>query len=142
MRISDWSSDGCSSDLSERHESVGPLTNTWPSRLVPVGLPTISTKASRAACAGASGHGWFDRHVPSLSRAAMPARRMRGPSAHQTGPSPSQTRVGVHKNVWPAGTTGTSARSEEHTSELQSLMRTAYAVFCLQKNKKRQRYTV
>src|SRR3546814_13923867 len=95
---------------SERHESVGPLTNTWPSRLVPVGLPTISTKASRAACAGASGHGWFDRHVPSLSRAAMPARRMRGPSAHQTGPSPSQTRVGVHKNVWPAGTTGTSAQ--------------------------------
>src|SRR3546814_6308753 len=27
------------------------------------------------------------------------------------------------------------ARSEEHTSELQSLMRTSYAVFCLQKNK-------
>src|SRR3546814_5172302 len=26
-------------------------------------------------------------------------------------------------------------RSEEHTSELQSLMRTSYAVFCLQKNK-------
>src|SRR3546814_4670917 len=30
-------------------------------------------------------------------------------------------------------------RSEEHTSELQSLMRTSYAVFCLKKNKKRQR---
>src|SRR3546814_8703832 len=28
-----------------------------------------------------------------------------------------------------------SARSEEHTSELQSLMRTTYAVFCLKKNK-------
>src|SRR3546814_6475079 len=27
------------------------------------------------------------------------------------------------------------ARSEEHTSELQSLMRTSYAVFCLKKNK-------
>src|SRR3546814_7242111 len=26
------------------------------------------------------------------------------------------------------------ARSEEHTSELQSLMRTSYAVFCLKKN--------
>src|SRR3546814_17668963 len=50
---------------SERHESVGPLTTTWPSRLVPVGLPPTSTKASRAACAGASGHGWFARHVPS-----------------------------------------------------------------------------
>src|SRR3546814_9804562 len=31
-------------------------------------------------------------------------------------------------------TTGATARSEEHTSELQSLMRTSYAVFCL-KNK-------
>src|SRR3546814_8302948 len=29
-----------------------------------------------------------------------------------------------------------SARSEEHTSELQSLMRTSYAVFCLKKKKK------
>src|SRR3546814_1008279 len=28
------------------------------------------------------------------------------------------------------------ARSEEHTSELQSLMRISYAVFCLKKNKK------
>src|SRR3546814_7203176 len=30
----------------------------------------------------------------------------------------------------------TAGRSEEHTSELQSLMRTSYAVFCLQKKKK------
>src|SRR3546814_7159712 len=29
-----------------------------------------------------------------------------------------------------------AARSEEHTSELQSLMRTSYAVFCLKKKKK------
>src|SRR3546814_9681888 len=29
-------------------------------------------------------------------------------------------------------------RSEEHTSELQSLMRTSYAVFCLKKKKKHQ----
>src|SRR3546814_8092212 len=32
-----------------------------------------------------------------------------------------------------------SARSEEHTSELQSLMRIAYAVFCLKKNKKKRK---
>src|SRR3546814_4779214 len=32
---------------------------------------------------------------------------------------------------WPGGT-----RSEEHTSELQSLMRISYAVFCLKKKKK------
>src|SRR3546814_9890825 len=33
----------------------------------------------------------------------------------------------------------TSARSEEHTSELQSLMRISYAVFCLTKKKQKQR---
>src|SRR3546814_1017316 len=32
-------------------------------------------------------------------------------------------------------------RSEEHTSELQSLMRISYAVFCLKKNKITQKYT-
>src|SRR3546814_3653588 len=46
-----------------------------------------------------------------------------------------------HVTVWlahrpsplPAGHSRRSARSEEHTSELQSLMRTSYAVFCLKK---------
>src|SRR3546814_3959019 len=33
---------------------------------------------------------------------------------------------------------GVSSRSEEHTSELQSLMRISYAVFCLKKKKKTQ----
>src|SRR3546814_10837408 len=33
------------------------------------------------------------------------------------------------------------ARSEEHTSELQSLMRISYAVFCLKKKNKKQRST-
>src|SRR3546814_7992372 len=33
--------------------------------------------------------------------------------------------------------TGGNVRSEEHTSELQSLMRTSYAVFCLKKKKKK-----
>src|SRR3546814_3007193 len=32
------------------------------------------------------------------------------------------------------------ARSEEHTSELQSLMRISYAVFCLKKKKPRKQY--
>src|SRR3546814_6335394 len=34
------------------------------------------------------------------------------------------------------GRIGTDTRSEEHTSELQSLMRISYAVFCLKKKKK------
>src|SRR3546814_9816836 len=36
---------------------------------------------------------------------------------------------------------GEPARSEEHTSELQSLMRISYAVFCLKKKKKKSAYT-
>src|SRR3546814_2519080 len=34
----------------------------------------------------------------------------------------------------------TDGRSEEHTSELQSLMRNSYAVFCLKKKKKSTKY--
>src|SRR3546814_1110212 len=36
---------------------------------------------------------------------------------------------------------GRRARSEEHTSELQSLMRISYAVFCLKKKKKQHKQT-
>src|SRR3546814_7844355 len=36
---------------------------------------------------------------------------------------------------------GTGLRSEEHTSELQSLMRNSYAVFCLTKKKKQKEKT-
>src|SRR3546814_6154724 len=40
------------------------------------------------------------------------------------------------------GETTIESRSEEHTSELQSLMRISYAVFCLKKKKKqKQKYT-
>src|SRR3546814_9276187 len=35
-----------------------------------------------------------------------------------------------------------STRSEEHTSELQSLMRISYAVFCLKKKNKYQKYII
>src|SRR3546814_10228546 len=38
-------------------------------------------------------------------------------------------------------THGQSTRSEEHTSELQSLMRISYAVFCLKKKKKKNHIT-
>src|SRR3546814_3286314 len=41
-----------------------------------------------------------------------------------------------------AGGAGGVGRSEEHTSELQSLMRISYAVFCLKKKKKQQRDTI
>src|SRR3546814_2933749 len=57
--------------------------------------------------------------------------------------------IGLHRTVdhWhPAALGGnggeaTPTRSEEHTSELQSLMRISYAVFCLKKKKQHNTYT-
>ena len=83
---------------SDRHDIVGPRTRTWPSRACPVGCPTSRTSASRDTIGSAFGQGCPTLHVPSNSLAAMPDNRMRGPSAHQIGPSPSHTRVGVHWN--------------------------------------------
>src|SRR3546814_8278508 len=45
-------------------------------------------------------------------------------------PPQAQCRQSEEQEIEPAG------RSEEHTSELQSLMRISYAVFCLKKKKK------
>src|SRR3546814_6898994 len=47
--------------------------------------------------------------------------------------SPQQDRPHVPENRALRPGKGTDFRSEEHTSELQSLMRNSYAVFCLKK---------
>src|SRR3546814_5572571 len=47
----------------------------------------------------------------------------------------------AERRVLPAGAGGIDERSEEHTSELQSLMRISYAVFCLKKKTKTQSKT-
>src|SRR3546814_5605855 len=48
------------------------------------------------------------------------------------------TRQRVHANTIVESQDTSSTRSEEHTSELQSLMRISYAVFCLKKKKLKQ----
>src|SRR3546814_5862973 len=50
----------------------------------------------------------------------------------QLADSPS-TAAAFHTTIAPTMLEGSPKRSEEHTSELQSLMRNSYAVFCLQK---------
>src|SRR3546814_5049977 len=88
MRISDWSSDVCSSDL-PAHSSAWTGWKSTPdcgSRGGPAGLPLAAR--------------------PEACR----IRRSRFPNS-------------IHRQ----------RRSEEHTSELQSLMRISYAVFCLKK---------
>src|SRR3546814_9982558 len=87
MRISDWSSDVCSSDLVARcHSSPTPCR-------------------------------WQSRSARCWSRKQHPERK----------PQSCALQGRVHP---------TALRSEEHTSELQSLMRISYAVFCLKKKTK------
>src|SRR3546814_10902608 len=66
----------------------------------------------------------------SCSTRASPAMSLATPGALRLSVRPSDSRYSWRSNsIW-------IARSEEHTSELQSLMRISYAVFCLKKKKK------
>src|SRR3546814_2031879 len=85
------------------------------------------------------------RRLPSLrARAALPDRAVR--SLAWTGRRAAAAR---HRRL-PAAQSrstvqipaGQYRRSEEHTSELQSLMRISYAVFCLKKKKNRTKTTL
>src|SRR3546814_2586396 len=76
----------------------------------------------------------------TLFRSPAPERPARAPaarSAPRRTPAPgSRPRPGDCRR--PIPTCRTSRRSEEHTSELQSLMRISYAVFCLKKKTRKQ----
>src|SRR3546814_9658337 len=71
-----------------------------------------------------------------LSRQDAGERPARNPMSDQS--LPAQGADMRHENVSDRYKTVTSSRSEEHTSELQSLMRISNAVFCLKKKKKIQ----
>src|SRR3546814_10251617 len=125
MRISDWSSDVCSSDLVTRLklrsimiEHLGD-TRTVRQKLADgdVGIgksrqvrgDRVVQRESMIVDESQHGRGGeFLRHRADVERAVGGQRRPRG-------------IAGI--------------RSEEHTSELQSLMRISYAVFCLKKKK-------
>src|SRR3546814_8835812 len=65
-------------------------------------------------------------------------RGARRPAAHRRVDRAGQPCAGFGLRRWHAARAFArdQARSEEHTSELQSLMRISYAVFCLKKKKK------
>src|SRR3546814_8074846 len=106
MRISDWSSDVCSSDL------VAAL------------VPPFETTPGRHGVSAALEFAVQVLKVPEI--VVMGHGRCGGCSAALTQEL---------KNAAP----GEGGRSEEHTSELQSLMRISYAVFCLKKKKTSQK---
>src|SRR3546814_5634894 len=96
-----------------------------------------------------------DTLFPYTTLFRSPLRRRRCPGAGRAGAeddlgstdpdrSPALPSVAAGYRAGPAGEFrlgGTDRRSEEHTSELQSLMRISYAVFCLKKKKKKHNNT-
>src|SRR3546814_3440286 len=107
VRISDWSSDVCSSDLrSESSRGVEP-GKRCPE---PFGVGPVAALLKEAQL-----HREADQRKGRQGRTPQIGRLRR----------PSHQRLGV--------------RSEEHTSELQSLMRISYAVFRLKKKSDRSR---
>src|SRR3546814_9232225 len=116
MRISDWSSDVCSSDLA----FVACFAQLLAGRNEALGARLL------AAFDAARG----DMRLFGEAGAAIIAARL-GISGARRG---DQAGEGERRG----GDDGKGGRSEEHTSELQSLMRISYAVFCLKKKKTQQ----
>src|SRR3546814_7145640 len=96
VRISDWSSDVCSSDLSGASHASAPHSGAPHHK----NLRTLRAQADHGYASSAAGRGELAPRSPREAHRAV--------------------------------------RSEEHTSELQSLMRISYAVFCLKKKKKKR----
>src|SRR3546814_7173220 len=115
MRISDWSSDVCSSDLT---------------RQVDVLLPRVTSRVHGRALTRAVGR-IIRRPLDGggLGILVVAVQRRSTRCLHVTAESPTPP---VESRFLRAA----GLRSEEHTSELQSLMRISYAVFCLKKKKK------
>src|SRR3546814_4514861 len=116
MRISDWSSDVCSSDLSQHDPPPRAAVDFELMHRRPMGMP-VDDRVH--AVFGERGIHRCRRHVrdrlhrPGLAQLALPSLA-RG------------TRLLRERQA-------RGQRSEEPTSELQSLMRISYAVFCLKK---------
>src|SRR3546814_8484277 len=140
MRISDWSSDVCSSDLPLQgracllhHADEGVPREEW-FDTVWAGRPTVDNVLANAVAKlrkafGPVGH---DRIV-NLPRVGY---RLCGPVERTVSGRRLHSRLDLAVGQPVPGRE--HFRSEEHTSELQSLMRISYAVFCLKKKKKKK----
>src|SRR3546814_10077170 len=117
MRISDWSSDVCSSELAAAMDFDGGGAEILLDHRRAFDMPARPATAPGAVSARQVGRRRLPQH--EIGRVAL---------------------VGGHLDAGAGDHVVTAAarqRSEEHTSELQSLMRLSYAVFCLKKTKKK-----
>src|SRR3546814_4964515 len=138
MRISDWSSDVCSSDLAATRTCSTPTGSTTstrrrPSTSTPSGAestPVDACPATRDIDASSQyrvgpilgGERQGDAEGREIRHKSARAERRAGRSRHVVAAD-----AGRYRGDRPGAAAG-SGRSEEHTSELQSLMRISYAV--------------
>src|SRR3546814_1935809 len=122
MRISDWSSDVCSSDLFRLVEAEARTDF----------LRHLGAKLRMVAAAALGDVVQQHRHVEHTARQDL-VHHLGGDRRH-LGQAALLDRV--QNADGEDGVLIDRVRSEEHTSELQSLMRISYAVFCLKKKKK------
>src|SRR3546814_6858588 len=114
MRISDWSSDVCSSDLAGKGEAkIGFIAFNWRG----MKISRLPEKLRCGRCRETGHRDCCQGQIPG-----HPVDVHNCPSGHY-----------CHYSSASESTSSSVLRSEEHTSELQSLMRNSYAVFCLQK---------
>src|SRR3546814_5369348 len=118
MRISDWSSDVCSSDL-------GLIEGRADRRLLCI-VEQLGIDCAPSAIDEPIEFCACGRHQPETVKRGA-GRKTRGDLLFELRPVPARD----HRHI----RDGEQSRSEEHTSELQSLMRNSYAVFCLKKKK-------
>src|SRR3546814_6483361 len=136
MRISDWSSDVCSSDLSAEFDglvTVDPHLHRYGN------LQEIYSIETEALAASPLLAEWIRDHVeaPLIIGPDSESEQWAGAIAGHIGAPHvvfTKTRRGDRDVIIAAANLSAWKRSEEHTSELQSLMRISYAVFCLKKN--------
>src|SRR3546814_2535133 len=125
MRISDWSSDVCSSDLIGERQPGAALRFGHQCVEKSRGFDRVPQRRRVAACLD----GAHDRRSAGALEQSLERREKFG-SVHQRSPSP---RAMMPRKISRVPPRSEKLRSEEHTSELQSLMRISYAVFCLKK---------
>src|SRR3546814_3651198 len=127
MRISDWSSDLCSSDLPPCARQPRALDDIEPDAAAPDHRDAITRLHF-----GDVDHRSDARHHRTAQDTRALGREVGGAGRHRFGADERVARKGAEMER-------ALDRSEEHTSELQSLMRISYAVFCLKKNKKKSK---
>src|SRR3546814_3173130 len=129
MRISDWSSDVCSSDLCPGHVRHHTAFVDYLEVAASGEIRECAVADAAILLPGEMGHEGPAGRIVHVAGAHHEATR-----------APPEILLAVAVEIQPrdpAGHDGLAVdRSEEHTSELQSLMRISYAVFCLKKKKK------